>query len=522
VLLVTSRVVLHMTGERVYPVEPLSLDDAVALFHRRAGAADGRFRAIAEDKSAIEGICQRLDGLPLAIELAATRIRALSPAALLERLQPRLQLLATAPGDRPARQRTLQATLAWSVDLLAPDERRDFVRFSIFVGGCTLEAAEAVTETTVERFCTLVDHSLVRHERAGVASRYTMLETVREFASAERSSEEEAWLARRHAEYFVGLGEAIDALSGAEREAAQQRLPPELDNLRAAFAWAVQCDAELALRLAWIAALFLVPTDELRGWLDKALALPGEAATVHRARALHAAAHFAARAEEPTRSRNLWCQALELYRIFRDEPGVARALAGLGLAASHEGDAEAARSLYADSLSLYRSLGDQDGEWIVANNLGELERAEGNYERATELFESALAAASASGDSEAIAMSLHGLGDLALVQGQTAKALIRYRDSVTTAAPLAGRGQLLCWSLAAVASIAGAGGDVERAGLLWGGTETLEKQVGMQLPSDVRHRYRRPLGQLSPEALEAATARGRKLPLDQVIALALE
>jgi predicted ATPase len=164
----------------------LSQQAAVALFHERAREADAHFRPQAAEQQAIVGICERLDGLPLAIELAAARTRILRPIELLERLDPRLPLLTGGARDLPARQQTLRATLAWSVGLLDRDERRDFLRLSVFVGGCTLEAAEAVTGTTIERLASLLDHNLLHHTTARDGSRYTMLETIREYARTAR------------------------------------------------------------------------------------------------------------------------------------------------------------------------------------------------------------------------------------------------------------------------------------------------------------------------------------------------
>jgi predicted ATPase/DNA-binding SARP family transcriptional activator len=521
VLLVTSRTALHLTGEHVYPVDPLPLEDAAALFCMRARAADTRFEPTAEDLVAIERICERLDGLPLAIELAATRIRALSPSELLERLGPHLQLLDTGPVDRPPRQQALRATLDWSIDLLTPEERRDFSGLSVFAGGWTLVGAEAVAETSVDTLTSLVDHSLVRHERSASTSRYTMLDTIREFAQEQLAADESERLSRRHAQFLVEIGEAADAAPVAGRDAAMQELLPELANFRAAIAWAINSDPELALRLAWVGTLFQLPTSELRSLLEQAIAVSGDEPTLSRARATHAAARFAGMAGATEHSRALWNQALALYQLLGETAGVARSLAGLGVAAMQDGDPVNARSLYARSLQLYQSLGDRDGEWIVTNNLGELEREAGDYALASQLLDAAVVIAEDSDDAEAAAMSLHGLGDLALAQGQTARAEELHRKAISIAAELPGGRRSLCMSLAALASIAGINGDVQRAGALWGSVETLEGQLDATIPQDFRDRYRRPLDKLKPGALDAATRHGRTLPLEEVVALAL-
>jgi predicted ATPase/DNA-binding SARP family transcriptional activator len=531
-LLVTSRVVLHLSGEHVYPVQPLAEEPAVVLFQQRAREADDDFRPDTADKPTIRGICARLDGLPLAIELAAARTRVLSPADLLERLDRRLPLLTGGPHDLPARQRTLRATIEWSFDLLTPQEQNDFCRLSVFSGGWTLEGAEAVGGASMETLAGLVDHSLVRHERSSGRSRYTMLETLREFAHEQLATEESQRLIRRLSEFLVELGEAADAEAGAARDAAAVELFPELANFRTAIAWAIESDPELALRLAWLGPLFQLPIGEVRSWLEKAIEISGNEPTLSRARALHAAARFAGTAHEAELSQTLWNQALGLYQQLDNAPGVARAIAGLAFATWLAGEIERARSLYSQSLELYRDLGDRDGEWIVTNNLGELEREAENYELAGELLEAAIAIAEGAGDPEAAAQSIHGLGDLALAQGQTDRAEELQRKAISIVVSLPGGPRMhpgvlrelnLCWSLAALASIAATNGDVQRAGVLWGALEALEEQLATTLPQSFRDRYRHPINTLDREHLDAAIRHGRTLALalNDVIAFAL-
>jgi predicted ATPase/DNA-binding SARP family transcriptional activator len=529
-LLVTSRVVLHLSGEHVYPVQPLAEEPAVELFHQRAREADDRFRPDTVDEPAVRGICARLDRLPLAIELGAARTRLLSPSDLLERLDRRLPLLTGGPHDLPARQQTLRATIEWSFDLLTSQEQRDFCRLSVFPGGWTLEGAEAVVGTSVETLASLVDHSLVRHERSSGRSRYTMLETIREFAHEQLTREESERLLCRLADYLVEFGEAADAETGAARDAAAEKLFRELANFRTAIAWAIESDPELALRLAWLGPLFRLPIGEVRSWLGRALEMSGDEPTLSRARALHAAARFAGTAHEAELSQTLWNQALELYRQLDNAPGVARAIVGLAFAAWLAGEIDRARSLYFESLELYRGLGDRDGEWIVTNNLGELEREAENYELAGELLEAAIAIAEGAGDREAAAQSIHGLGDLALAQGQTDRAEELQRKAISIVVSLPGgprthpgvlRELNLCWSLAALASIAATNGDVQRAGVLWGALESLEEQLATTLPQSFRDRYRHPIDTLNREHLDTAIRHGRTLALNEVVAFAL-
>src|SRR6266545_3580506 len=274
-LLVTSRAVLHLSGEHVYPVEPLDEDTAAALLIERAREANPRFSPDQEDDEAIRRICRRLDGLPLAIELAASRIRALTPAELLGRLDPRLPLLVGGPRDLPARQQTLRATLEWSFDLLDEDEAHDLMRLAVFDGGCTLKAAEAVCGTTVDRLSSLIDNNLLRRTATATGSRYSMLETIREYA-LERLEAEGALQAARatHADFYQALAErGADELEHGEPDVLE-RFEAELDNFRSAFAWLQEASPESALRLAAALSGFWFPRGELaegRRWLTAVL-----------------------------------------------------------------------------------------------------------------------------------------------------------------------------------------------------------------------------------------------------------
>jgi predicted ATPase/DNA-binding SARP family transcriptional activator len=243
-LLVTSREPLHLAVEREHPVYPLDEPEAVALFSERARAVKPDF---AEDDTVLE-ICHRLDCLPLALELAAVRVKALSTADLLRRLEKRLPMLTGGPRDAPERQRTLRATIAWSYELLAPDEQRLFAGLAVFTGGCTLEAAEQICQADVDAIATLIDKSLLR--RAG--ERYHMLETIGEYAS-ERLAEngDEDGLRRRHAEYYLELARSVEDLIRSPKAAALlDRLERDHDNLRAALAWLSGKTPDRALRLA--------------------------------------------------------------------------------------------------------------------------------------------------------------------------------------------------------------------------------------------------------------------------------
>ena len=279
-VLVTSRVVLHLSGEHVYPVDPLRDDAATELFTERAAEADAHFELDAGGEDAVRRICRRLDGLPLAIELAAGHVRALSPDELLARLDSRLPLLTGGPRDLPARQRTLRATLEWTVDLLDERAIRDLMYVAVFAGSCTLAAAEDVFGITADRISTLIDHNLLRRATTAEGSRYTMLETVREYALEQLEATGDIENAHRlHARYYVARAEHGADTSGGQRAAFLDSIAPDLDNVRATLRWSLVREPAAALRMAAALRDFWLYRDRLaegRRWLDEVLAYPHE------------------------------------------------------------------------------------------------------------------------------------------------------------------------------------------------------------------------------------------------------
>ena len=274
-LLVTSRASLHLSGEHEYPLEPLPLKQAIALFTERARAVDPGF---AGDKTVLTAICARLDCLPLALELAAARSRLLSPQELLTRLEHSLALLTGGPRDLAARQQTLRATIDWSQALLEPDEQQLFARLAVFSGGCTLEAAERVCAASLDQLDSLVDKNLFSRRQDTGEGRFWMLETIREYAQERLEAEDGLEGARRaHAGYYLALAQRLAAELDQARRAALDALERELDNLRSAFAWAHGADPDAALRLAaalsssWYARGQLV--EGLR-WFEAVLSQP--------------------------------------------------------------------------------------------------------------------------------------------------------------------------------------------------------------------------------------------------------
>ena len=445
-VLVTSRSALHVYGEREFPIPPLALPDkrttlnledlaqspAVALFVQRAVAAKPDFELNRENASAIAEICARLDGLPLAIELAAARVKVLSPSAMRARLASRLQLLTGGARDLPQRQQTLRAAMDWSHELLSAAEQKLFRRLSVFVGGCTLEGAEAVCDAKadlgldlLDGMSSIVDKSLLKQvDQPNGESRYVMLETLREYALEKlQASGEEALAKRTRAAYCLVLAEeGAAAHSGAEAEWLA-RFALEHDNFRASLEWLLENgEAEWGLRLGaamfrfWEVREYLA---EGRMWLDKLLKLPRSvAANKTRARALFAAGVLADRQGDYAAAKNLLGESLEIARQLGDKQGAAVALNALAVTARESGDISGARSLFEQSLAEWRLLGDQTTIARGLSNLANIAKLEGDYDQALELYAECVAVFRNLGDDTGLAWTLNYQGDVARDQGE--------------------------------------------------------------------------------------------------------
>jgi predicted ATPase/class 3 adenylate cyclase len=385
--MVTSRVVLALRGEQEYPVPPLQVPDparlphdlatlgavaAVRLFAERALAASPRFALTEENAPVVAEICARLDGLPLAIELAATRTKVLTPTEILSRLKRRLSILSTSSRSLPERQRTLRAAIGWSYDLLNPVERRLFARLSVFSGGWTFEAAEAVCDPeglgvdTLDGLTSLVDKSLIRRvEPPGQPSRFSMLETIREFGleQLEASGDLEP-VRRRHAEHFLGLAEEAEPhLTAQDQGEWLDRCDLEHANIRAALRWAIdRGDAEAAQAAAGALWRFWQQRGHLaegRRWLQEVLAMPsGQGRTAARARALAGAGGIAWWTDREA-SKALYEEALAIERELGDPARLAEALYNQAFAVAAEHDWASAAPLLDESLALFRRVGDE-------------------------------------------------------------------------------------------------------------------------------------------------------------------
>jgi predicted ATPase/transcriptional regulator with XRE-family HTH domain len=446
-VLATSRAALRLRAERVFAVPPLPLpaldasssveqlarSPAVALFAERAQAATADFALDAENAPAVAEIVRRLDGLPLAIELAAARARVLPPAALLSRLERRLPLLTGGARDAPARQQTLRDTVAWSYDLLGAEGQAVFRRLAVFAGGWTLEAAEALAGDSgvdvLEALAALADNSLVRTVGGpGGEPRYLMLETVREFALERlEASGEAAAVLERHAALFLALAERAEPeLVGPRQGAWLHRLEAEHDNLRAALGWALaEGDPATGLRLASAIALFWwrrAHWGEGLAWLERALARAGDAPPPVRARALGEAARLAIERGENERAMALEEEALALYRALGDRRGIASRLGALGAHHANRGDLAAAAPLFEESLALLRELGERQKVATALGNLGHVALLQGDPARAAALLDEALALQRELGDRHGVASTLARLAALAKEQGDVARA----------------------------------------------------------------------------------------------------
>jgi predicted ATPase/DNA-binding SARP family transcriptional activator len=523
-LLVTSRVVLHVSGEQVYPVEPLAVRAAVALFLERAREAEPRFHPDTAAEQAIQRICERLDGLPLAIELAASRVRALSPVELLDRLDPRLPLLTGGPCDLPARQQTLRATLEWSYHLLADAEGRDFCYLGVFAGGCTLEAAEAVSGTTFERLSSLVDANLLRHAATAQGSRYSMLETIREYAAERLDALADAEaLRRRHADYFLELARSANLSSEGRGEQRHDVVISEQANIRAAIDWAAAAgDVALALELVVALENFWGTSDPFEGVrrLETLLGRAGDVPMPLRARALRVLCSAATLAGDLELAERAVRESLDAFRAIGDELGIARLLHRLGASALNLGEPARARAPLEESLEIFRRHGYRKGELQAIGSLGYLARMQGDAPQAVSLLEQSAAMAAQEGFTWWQANVLANLAELELAQNRLDEAATRARQTLHLSRRIGDR-QLSVYALAYVACVAAEDGDVHQAGRLWGAVEAEEARRPLGAWEGDREQYAARVLAHADAHLEQGLREGRELPLQAAIEEAL-
>ena len=495
-ILTTSRAPLRIRGEREYPVPPLRLpskqdardltvlaaNEAITVFLTQAQAVRPDFVFTSDNAAAITEICTRLDGLPLALELAAARVKAFPPTTLLARLGTRLPLLTGGTRDAPARQRTLRDAIAWSYDLLSPDEGRLFRRLGIFVGGWTLEAAEAVANVdgdvdVLEGLSALVDKSLVHLDEHGPEPRYGILETIREFAQDRlAASGEAASLHQAHAAYFLNLAEhAKPHLYGVGQRTWLRRLEVEHPNFRAALdVLAASGDHDAHLRLTANLGLFWFLHGhfaEGHGHLERALAL-AVAPTPHRAEALTGIGRIAEAQGDPDASETWLRQSEELARAL-DVPAVLwQAHFQRGVAAESKGDDERAVALWESALAVARELNDAQAAGVALYALSDAAYRRGDLQGSERLGEESVALLRSAGDEWVLSLSLGNIGVVAIAKGDMPRAVAAYQEALDLAL-----GTDADWAianaLAGFAAVASARGDHGGAAQLLGATETL-------------------------------------------------
>lgn len=550
-ILVTSRASLHLSGEHEFPVLPLSAAEAVLLFNQRAQALRPDFNAAGQNADVVANICQRLDGLPLAIELAAARIKLLPPKAMLARLESRLSLLTGGPRDAPSRHQSLREALDWSYTLLELGEQRLFRRFSVFVGGCSLEAAEAVCNlpgevplNVLSQVQALIDKSLLRQdEDPGGEPRLWMLETIREYASEQLNAGGESVPAyRAHARHYLALTQAAEPhLVGAGQRLWLDRLEREQDNLRTALRWATESDDESAIEIGLLMGTALGRFWTFRGYLtegsDRLTRLVARPGATHvalkraRALALNAAGLLAIRRSDYAEAGRLFETSLALWGEHADANegwrGKALALDSLGWVASAFGQFERARELYEASLALHRERGtapDTEAADALAH-LGMAAFFDGDHARARPLLEESLSLKRALGEKWGIGFALFHLGCVAISQNRFTEAQTHIAEGLAICAELNERllRAFLLEALAWLAFAAPEKDDPARAAQIFGAAKALRAALSVPRPPQWRALLDRVLADMKrtmgAEAFAMEVEAGKQLTPDEALAV---
>jgi predicted ATPase/class 3 adenylate cyclase len=524
-MLVTSRELLRIAAERGYALPPLAESPAVELFRQRALAA---FPEVEIREAVAAEICRRLDGLPLAIELAAARVKVFEPEALLARLERRLPLLVSRARDLPERQRTLDSTIAWSYELLPPGEQQLFLRLAVFAGGATLAAIEAVAEGDAGLVESLVDKSLLRRRR----ERFVMLETIREFALERFAESPEAeHVRRRHAEFFLAVAKSANLNSGKMAPGGQHidMANAEQNNIRAALAWAIASrSVGLGLELATAMESFWVAQDPREGmrWFAALFEHPEAEAVAPdvRAHALRAYGSSSDIAGHDEAAERLYEQSLALFERLGDDHGRGFLLLRLGIQAMRRSALERARELVEASHEIFEQEDDgwrrTFGQMLTTGTLGAIARDAGDYVRAFEQISRSAALAR-----EVVwywweAGMLAELATLSLRAGGVDEGEVRARESLAIAEQERDRAGRV-FGVGLLARVAAERGQLDRAGRLWGAIE--EENAVAPLGGWRRHRdvcEARILEAAGPE-FESARAAGATLTLDEAVESAL-
>ncbi|MDP9257877.1 MAG: AAA family ATPase [Actinomycetota bacterium] len=549
-VLATSRAPLHLSSEHELAVAPLALPatgdrddpealfrfDAITLFVERAQAARPDFALTRENAAPVRQICVKLDGLPLALELAAARLRVLSPQDLHDRLDRRLRLLTRGAQDRPDRQRTMRATLDWSYDLLSTDERSLLARLSVFAGACTIEGAEAVldpddefTFEVIDGLTSLAEKSLLQPV-AGAEPRLAMLQTIREYALERLEEGDDAERMRLgHADFFVSQAETAQRqLRGPEQETWFRSLLAEQDNLRAALGWAVsRQESVIALRLATALEIFWRRRgqyEEGARWFDSVLALEPPPLPGIRARGLAAGAHLAALVGNVAVAEQRYEESIRILRELGDEAGLAEALRGFAELAAERGQSRQARAAAEESLELFTALNDRGAMAGRLRFLAELALERRAVRSARDLLGRAIAFAREAGDGRNVVRITHSLADLELSDRNLERAECLYRSALESSRETPHQA-VAAHCLLGLAAVAGARGEAEEAGQLWSAGERLADHLGMRVDPSSQALYDQALGAFDTDAekqFASARTAAAALTIDEAIATAID
>ena len=552
--IVTSRAALHLRGEHEFAVLPLAVPDpqrlhsleqlakysSIALFVSRAQALKPDFTLSEDNAAAVAEICTRLDGLPLAIELAAARIKLLPPSAMLKRMDSSLKVLTGGARDLPARQQTMRGAIAWSYDLLEPEERTLFNRLSIFLGGCSLEEAEAVCNSTgdleldfLDGVTSLVDKSLLRQkEQDDSEGRFSMFQTIREFGLEQLAQTGElATVRAQHLNFYLELAEQAEPeLTGASQASWFSRLEKEHDNFRAALIYSRESDRlEDGLRLAgalWRFWEVRGHVGEGRAVMDQLLNMAGatDVSPNVRAKALNGAGVLAGNQGDHARQTAILQESLKLYEELDDKSGIAQSINNLGSIAYSQGDYARAQDFYTQSLELRRAISDSWGIANSLNNLGGVAFLQGDSKRALELHSESLSLRRSLGDKRGISMSLNNMGEVAQEQQDYGRAAALFAESLAIRKELGDRFFIVS-SLHNLAEVACSRKDYERGARLFGAAEALREMIGAPLPTEKRQNFERYLDEardaLGRADLSSARSQGRVMSLGEAIKYAL-
>jgi predicted ATPase/DNA-binding SARP family transcriptional activator len=531
-VVVTSRAPLHIGGEHEFPVPPLAEDEAAELFVTRAQAANPRFELGDENAAAVAELCAKLDGLPLAIELAAARAKLLPPAALLARLGNRLELLTDTRRDAPRHQQTLRLTLDWSYDLLDSEAQRLFAQLAVFAGGCTLASAEVVCRidgSILDSLAGLVDESLLA-QRSHVEPRFTMLQLVRDYALERlEASGESDELRRRHLDHYVALAEEAEPrLAGAEQAAWLVRIEDEHENLRAALAYALDSGKPaLALRLVvgirrfWQIHGYLA---EGRQSLRSALTATEGTHSELRANAFNMLGILAGEQGDFDSAHDEFAAAAEEARMVGATRSLSSALVNLGNLSFFSGDLDAARDLYRESIEHFAALGDLRGQALARENIGLLALTTDDAAEAVTWLTAARDQAREAGDELEVGHATRSLAAANIELGYGAEATTLLAESLAIAREL-GDTHGIAECLETFAGLAATVGDAGRAATLFGASDAARASIGARRQPDHEILHERWLGRtlanLETHTYSKLYEDGRALTLDSACDLAL-